>query len=230
MIAIETDGYLAANRERLAARGYNEKQIQAFARYEAFTQAKHGEEAGRAVLDHVTSLLKGKRVRSVLQFYRWDGDDLYAKDQLGRICVVPGRWQDARYILCGVVREPAIIAGASCPTDRPARAASRWPTSGRFDCTSPIRGHSRRVAKCPEQVLKDFSRPRFRIGGSSSIEMKFQVQVLEVQAPWGWSRHLKVHRTDGKDGITWDDLQKIKDEYFGPEVAAVEFYPPATVP
>ena len=105
MIAIETDGYLAANRERLAARGYNEKQIQAFARYEAFTEAKHGEEAGQVVLDHVNSLLKGKRVRSVLNFYRWDGDDLYAKDQLGRICVVPGRWQDARYILCGVVRQ-----------------------------------------------------------------------------------------------------------------------------
>ncbi len=59
------------------------------------------------------------------------------------------------------------------------------------------------------------------------LEMKFQVQVLETQAPWGWSRHLKVQRTDGKDGITWDELQKIKDEYFGPEVAAVEFYPPS---
>lgn len=59
------------------------------------------------------------------------------------------------------------------------------------------------------------------------IEMRFQVQVLDVQAPWGWSRHLKVQRTDGKDGITWDELQQIKDEYLGPEVAAVEFYPPA---
>ena len=56
----------------------------------------------------------------------------------------------------------------------------------------------------------------------------FQVQVLEVNAPWGLCRHLKVQRTDGKDGITWDQLQQIKDEHLGPEVAAVEFYPPAT--
>ena len=59
------------------------------------------------------------------------------------------------------------------------------------------------------------------------IAMRFQVQVLEVQAPWGWTRHLKVQRTDGKDGITWDELHEIKNEYLGPEVAAVEFYPPA---
>jgi hypothetical protein len=54
-----------------------------------------------------------------------------------------------------------------------------------------------------------------------------QTQVLEVLAPWGWSRHLKVQRTDGRDGITWDELQKIKDECLGPEATAVEFYPPA---
>jgi hypothetical protein len=77
--------------------------------------------------------------------------------------------------------------------------------------------------------------PRFTISSPSLgsvavifLEMRFQVQVLEVQAPWGWSRHLKVQRTDGRDGITWDDLQKIKDEYLGTDVAAVEFYPPAT--
>ena len=58
------------------------------------------------------------------------------------------------------------------------------------------------------------------------MKPKFQVQVLEVKAPWGWCRHLKVQRTDGKDGITWDQLQQIKDEHLGPEVAAVEFYPP----
>ncbi len=55
----------------------------------------------------------------------------------------------------------------------------------------------------------------------------FQVQVLEVKAPWRWCRHLKVQRTDGRDGITWDQLQQIKDERLGPEVAAVEFFPPA---
>ena len=55
----------------------------------------------------------------------------------------------------------------------------------------------------------------------------FQVQVLEVKAPWGWCHHLKAQRTDETDGITWDQLQQIKDEYLGPDVAAVEFYPPA---
>lgn len=55
----------------------------------------------------------------------------------------------------------------------------------------------------------------------------FQTQVLEVTAPWGWSRHLKVQRVDGGDGITWDELQRIKDERLGPEATAVEFYPPA---
>ena len=56
----------------------------------------------------------------------------------------------------------------------------------------------------------------------------FQVQVLETEAPWGWCRHLTVQRTDGKDGITWDQLQRIKNEYLGPHAAAVEFYPPDT--
>lgn len=105
MIAIQTDDYLAANRERLTALGYSERQILAYARYDAFSLAKHGEEAGRVVLDHVNSLLKGKRVRSVLHFYRWEGNDLYAKDQLGRICVIPGNWRDACFIISGVVRQ-----------------------------------------------------------------------------------------------------------------------------
>ena len=54
----------------------------------------------------------------------------------------------------------------------------------------------------------------------------FHVQVLDVHSPWGWSRHLKVQRTNGKDGITWDELRRIKDEYLGPNVTAVEFYRP----
>jgi hypothetical protein len=55
-----------------------------------------------------------------------------------------------------------------------------------------------------------------------------RVQVLETKAPWGWARHLKIRRDDGKDGISWDELQAIKDEHLGPEACAVEFYPPAT--
>ncbi len=37
-----------------------------------------------------------------------------------------------------------------------------------------------------------------------------------------------MQRTDGRDGITWDELQQIKDKYLGPDASAVEFYPAAT--
>ncbi len=50
----------------------------------------------------------------------------------------------------------------------------------------------------------------------------FEVQTLEC--PNGWL-HLKIKRFDSKDGITWDELQAIKDERF-PNHTAVEIYPP----
>ena len=50
-------------------------------------------------------------------------------------------------------------------------------------------------------------------------------QVLEVYAPWGISRHLKVWRHDGKSGIDWDILQAIKTEMVG-DAWMVEVYPP----
>lgn len=37
--------------------------------------------------------------------------------------------------------------------------------------------------------------------------------------------HIKVRRHDGKDGISWDDLQKIKNECAGEDSVAVEIYP-----
>ena len=39
--------------------------------------------------------------------------------------------------------------------------------------------------------------------------------------------HLRVWRRDGSDGIGWDELQAVKDEMLGPDVLAVEMYPPA---
>jgi hypothetical protein len=51
--------------------------------------------------------------------------------------------------------------------------------------------------------------------------------VLEVTAPWGGTtRHLKVWKESGRGGITWDALQTIKDDLLGPEVQAIEVYPP----
>jgi hypothetical protein len=38
--------------------------------------------------------------------------------------------------------------------------------------------------------------------------------------------HLRVWRRDGKDGITWDQLQAVKNEALGPEVRCIEIYPP----
>ena len=55
---------------------------------------------------------------------------------------------------------------------------------------------------------------------------RYLVQVLETLAPWGFARHMKVQRADGKPGISWDELQRLKDEYLGPDVLAVELYPP----
>ena len=40
-------------------------------------------------------------------------------------------------------------------------------------------------------------------------------------------RHLVVRKRSGLGGITWDVLQRIKDDLLGPEVLACELYPPA---
>ena len=54
----------------------------------------------------------------------------------------------------------------------------------------------------------------------------YAVDVGERKTPWGWSQHLRVYRRDGADGIPWDDLQHIKNDVLGADVAAVEIYPP----
>lgn len=40
-----------------------------------------------------------------------------------------------------------------------------------------------------------------------------------------WWGHLAVWRSDGKDGITWDQLQAVKNEVLGMDTVAVEIYP-----
>jgi hypothetical protein len=55
---------------------------------------------------------------------------------------------------------------------------------------------------------------------------QFTVQVLDVFAPWGPSQHMKIRRLDGRDGITWDELQALKHEYLGDDCTAIEFFPP----
>lgn len=40
--------------------------------------------------------------------------------------------------------------------------------------------------------------------------------------------HLRVWRRDGRDGISWDELQAVKNEALGPEVVCIEVYPAAS--
>jgi hypothetical protein len=43
-----------------------------------------------------------------------------------------------------------------------------------------------------------------------------------------WKKHknwLMVWRRDEKDGITWDELQAVKNKAFGKEITAIEIYP-----
>ncbi len=42
---------------------------------------------------------------------------------------------------------------------------------------------------------------------------------------WGWVKHIRVCRADKRDGITWDELQAVKNEYAGPDEIAIEIYP-----
>jgi len=54
-----------------------------------------------------------------------------------------------------------------------------------------------------------------------------RAQVIPVATPVGQVLHLRVWRMDGRDGISWDTLEEVKNELCGPEQVAVEFYPAA---
>jgi hypothetical protein len=65
------------------------------------------------------------------------------------------------------------------------------------------------------------------------IVTKLCIDHLEVQMgvsytnSWGAVCHLRVMRRDLKSGISWEELQAVKDEYLGPDAQAVEVYPRA---
>jgi hypothetical protein len=57
---------------------------------------------------------------------------------------------------------------------------------------------------------------------------KYEVQRLEVYVEGvGPCQHIKIRRWDREDGISWDDLQEIKNEVVGDEFRAIEIYPAA---
>lgn len=57
---------------------------------------------------------------------------------------------------------------------------------------------------------------------------KYEVQCLETSFPHidGPVFHIKVRRRDGRSGISWDDLQTIKNSVVSPAAWAIELYPP----
>ncbi len=57
---------------------------------------------------------------------------------------------------------------------------------------------------------------------------EFDAQVTESRTPIGWVRHLRVKRHDGRQGISWDVLQSIKNELLGSDALTIEFYPRTT--
>lgn len=53
------------------------------------------------------------------------------------------------------------------------------------------------------------------------------VQCLERDTKaWGRVTHIKVRRADGRDGITWDDLWAVKNEYGFEDSYVIEVHPP----
>jgi hypothetical protein len=57
--------------------------------------------------------------------------------------------------------------------------------------------------------------------------MNTMLIVTESRTPIGWVRHLSVKRNNGRDGISWDTLQSIKNELLGHDALAIEFFPAA---
>ena len=56
----------------------------------------------------------------------------------------------------------------------------------------------------------------------------FVTQITEHNIPGiGWVRKLSVERRDRSDGITWDEMQDLRDEWLGADTTAVEVFPRA---
>ncbi len=54
---------------------------------------------------------------------------------------------------------------------------------------------------------------------------KYSINVHLTQK-YGEIRHLRVQKLSEKGGISWDTLQRIKNETLGSDVLCVEVYPP----
>lgn len=54
----------------------------------------------------------------------------------------------------------------------------------------------------------------------------YTAQVCHALSPIGTIPHLKIRRHDGRAGISWDVLQRIKNDMVGPDMLAIEMFPP----
>lgn len=84
--------------------------------------------------------------------------------------------------------------------------------------------------RMPESERRDlFARQRERVGDLISVHKNnlYIVQVYRREVPDGDALQLAVRRIDEEDGISWDDLQRIKNEIAGDRRVAVEVYPEA---
>jgi hypothetical protein len=55
----------------------------------------------------------------------------------------------------------------------------------------------------------------------------YDIQTLEDRVEGiGPVLHIRVKKRSGRGGITWDALQKIKNEAAGEDAVAIEVYPP----
>ena len=57
------------------------------------------------------------------------------------------------------------------------------------------------------------------------VNLVYSVQMSFEDTEWGIVTHLWIRRHDDKAPI-WRDMQRIKNELVGPELVAVEVYPP----
>jgi hypothetical protein len=58
-------------------------------------------------------------------------------------------------------------------------------------------------------------------------EVDYRVRVSLHHQAWGAARKIRIVRLDGLEiKARWDVLQRIKNEALGPNVMAVEVYPP----
>lgn len=56
----------------------------------------------------------------------------------------------------------------------------------------------------------------------------YSVQLYLCVSEWGPIDHLMIKRHDDAASRSWADMQRIKNELFGPERVAVEVYPPVS--